>query len=97
MVDGKRSKKVIYPSLPDGYYNYGNALFPVDIDFCRKTSGAVKSPSPNYKQKTCDDYPCVEKTLATTKTSATNAVLVLSTWNAANKPMVIGWNGKLGK
>ena len=74
----------MYPPLPDGYYNYGNALFPVDSDFCRKTWGAVKSPSP-----------------ATTTSSATNAVLVLSTWNAhissgpyANKPMVIGWNGK---
>ena len=69
----------MYPPLPDGYYNYGNALFPVDSDFCRKTWGAVKSPSP-----------------ATTTSSATNAVLVLSTWNAANKPMVISWNGKLG-
>ena len=53
----------------------------------------------------CDDYPCVETTTvpdmttatvpATTTSPATNAVLVLSTINAANKPMVIDWDGKL--
>ena len=32
---------------------------------------------------------------ATTTSPATNAVLVLSTYNAANKPMVIDWDGML--
>ena len=53
----------------------------------------------------CDDYPCAETTTApdvttptapaTTTSPATNAVLVLSTSNAANKPMVIDWDGEL--
>ena len=53
----------------------------------------------------CDDYPCAETTTApvvttatvpaTTKPPATNAVLVLSTYNSANKPMVIDWDGEL--
>ena len=36
---------------------------------------------------------------ATTTSPATNAVLVLSTYNSANKPMVIDWDGEfiLGK
>ena len=52
----------------------------------------------------CDDYPCVETTTApdvttstapaTTTSPTTNAVLVLSTSNIANKPMVIDWNGR---
>ena len=52
----------------------------------------------------CDRYPCTEKTTApygtiptvkaTTAPLATNAVLVLNTWNAANKQMVIGWDGE---
>ena len=51
----------------------------------------------------CDDYPCTETTTApemttatapaTTTSPATNAVLVLSTTNNANKPMVIDWEG----
>ena len=32
---------------------------------------------------------------ATTTSPATNAVLVLSTYNAANKPMVVDWDGML--
>ena len=52
----------------------------------------------------CDDYPCAETTTApvttsttptTTTSPTTNAVLVLSTSNAANKPMVIDWDGEL--
>ena len=52
----------------------------------------------------CDDYPCAETTTApdittpttpaTTTSPTTNAVLVLSTNNAANKPLVIDWNGE---
>ena len=52
----------------------------------------------------CDDYPCAETTTApevttattpaTTTSPITNAILVLSTSNAANKPMVIEWDGK---
>ena len=52
----------------------------------------------------CDDYPCAETTTApdvttptapaTTTSPATNAVLVLSTKNAANKAMVIDWDGE---
>ena len=52
----------------------------------------------------CDEYPCAETTTApdittpsapaTTTSPATNAVLVLSTKNAANKPMVIDWDGE---
>ena len=52
----------------------------------------------------CDGYPCTETTPApeattstapaTTTSPVTNAVLVLSTSNAANKPMVIDWDGK---
>ena len=52
----------------------------------------------------CDDYSCAETTTApdvttptaptTTASPATNAVLVLSTSNAANKPMVIDWDGE---
>ena len=55
----------------------------------------------------CDDYPCVETTAApdvttptvpaTTISPASNAVLVLSTWNVANKPMVIDWDGEFNK
>ena len=53
----------------------------------------------------CDDYPCTETTTApeittvtvpaTTTSPTTNAVLVLSTRNAANKPIFIDWEGKL--
>ena len=53
----------------------------------------------------CDDYPCAETTTApdvttpttpaTTTSPATNAVLILSTYSAANKPMVIEWDGEL--
>ena len=52
----------------------------------------------------CDDYPCAETTTApevttpvapsTTTSPATNAVLVLSTSDPANAPMVIDWDGK---
>ena len=54
----------------------------------------------------CDGFPCTETTTTTTTTvttstappttpaPASNAVLVLSTRNAANKPMVVGWDGK---
>ena len=52
----------------------------------------------------CDDYPCAETTTApdqitstaptTTTLPTSNAVLVLSTNNAPNKPMVIDWDGK---
>ena len=52
----------------------------------------------------CDNYSCTETTpspdVTTTSlpdptTSPTaNAVLVLSTWNAANKPMVVDFEGK---
>ena len=52
----------------------------------------------------CDGFPCPETTTtpavttstaaATTASPVTNAVLVLSTRNAANKPMVVGWDGK---
>ena len=52
----------------------------------------------------CDDYPCAETTTApdmttstapaTTTPPATNVVLLLSTYNSANKPMVIDWDGK---
>ena len=55
----------------------------------------------------CDDYPCAETTTApdvttstapaTTTSPNTNAVLVLSTSNAANKPMIIDWDGKFIK
>ena len=53
----------------------------------------------------CDDYPCMETTIApevttlttqaTTISPTTNAVLVLSTRYGSNKPMVIDWDGKL--
>ena len=53
----------------------------------------------------CDDSPCAETTTApdvttptapaTTTSPATNAVLVLSTKNTENKPMVIDWDGEL--
>ena len=53
----------------------------------------------------CDEYPCAETTTApdvitstapaTTTSPATNAVLVLSTLNSSNKPMVIDWDGEL--
>ena len=52
----------------------------------------------------CDNYSCTETTpsLDVTTTSlpdpttspTANAVLVLSTWNAANKPMVVDFEGK---
>ena len=52
----------------------------------------------------CDDFPCAETTTApvlttttvpaTTTSPATNAVLVLSTLEAENKPMVIDWDGE---
>ena len=52
----------------------------------------------------CDSYPCAETTISpdvttatspsTTTSPATNAVLVLSTTNSANKPMVIDWDGE---
>ena len=55
----------------------------------------------------CDDYPCAETTTApdvttstapaTTTPPATNAVLVLSTLDSANKPMVIDWDGEFNK
>ena len=55
----------------------------------------------------CEDFNCVETTTApgvttsisttpiTTTSPTTNAVLVLSTYNAANKPMIVDFNGKL--
>ena len=46
----------------------------------------------------CDDYSCAETTTAPDVTiptaPTTNAILVLSTSNAANKPMVIDWDGE---
>ena len=54
----------------------------------------------------CDEFNCIETTSApTTTTAATtaptptisptaNAVLVLSTENSANKPLVVGFDGK---
>ena len=55
----------------------------------------------------CDEFNCVETTTApdlttsisttvsTTTSPTANAVLVLSTYNNANKPMVVDFNGKL--
>ena len=52
----------------------------------------------------CDNYTCVEPTTIpsvttttipkTTTSKMTNAVLVLSTYNGSNKPMIIDFNGE---
>ncbi len=63
-----------------------------------------------YFQENCqggcpyDDFPCIESTTAPDVTTSTapattpqpsaNAVLVLSTYKTANKPMVVDFDGK---
>ena len=52
----------------------------------------------------CDEFNCIETTSAPTTTAAAttaptisptaNAVLVLSTENSANKPLMVGFDGK---
>ena len=98
----EENPKTISPTLPHGHYIAGIGLYPTDADFCLyETTTAPNATTPTATTTTIITSTTTTTTASTTATSTTNtlptanAVLVLSTYNNANKPMVVDFNGKL--